>query len=63
MQRRLWTVGSLEHGLIPSEAYLNDIVKMIEDDSITDLVFGPDVKMQIIDDSDDLELLEKLNEN
>ena len=53
MQRRLWTIGSLEHGLIPTEAQIQKIVSILEDESITDIVVGPDVKMQIMDDDDD----------
>lgn len=53
MKIRLWTLGSLEHGVVPPKSAIDALKNMLEgmrnSDGTVDLVWGPDLKCQIID--------------
>lgn len=52
MKFRVWTLGSLEHGIIPKKetiAKLQDQIKLLKEGSIEDIVWGPDLKVQEFD--------------
>jgi hypothetical protein len=52
MKFRVWTLGSLEHGIIPKKetiTKLQDQIKLLKEGSIEDIVWGPDLKVQEFD--------------
>jgi len=45
----LWTLGSLEHKLVPSEKAIKLLAEMIEDPNTEHIVWGPDLKVTVVE--------------
>ncbi len=53
---RIWKLGSLEHKVLPTKEaaeMLTKFLEMHEKGTVEDLIWGPDIDVQIIPDSDD----------
>ena len=59
MKIRLWKIGSMEHGIYPDKDVINKARNIIKDmidnpssDGVADLVWGPELSVEIIDTGD-----------
>lgn len=57
---RVWKLGNIEKGLYPSDAAVENLKKLLEEDNLTDLVWGPDLEViNVPDDGNGVVLTEK----
>lgn len=57
---RLWRLGSLEHNLFPTRESINKLRDLInaglnEDGDFIDLVWGPDINVELVEITDEVE--------
>lgn len=53
MKIRLWVLGDLKNGVIPTTSAIDKLTKLLEnmsENGVNDLVWGPDLKCYLIDD-------------
>jgi hypothetical protein len=53
----LWTLGSLEHKIVPSKAAVQKLKDLLssarEEGGMVDLIWGPDLDFKVVDNSPD----------
>lgn len=54
---RLWTLGNLEHRIFPSEDAMNQLENMLNEDGISDIIWGPDLTVTHIPDDENVIVL------
>lgn len=57
---RVWKLGNLEKGIFPSEKAVENLQAILNDDNLTDLIWGPDLEViNVPDDGNDVVMSEK----
>jgi hypothetical protein len=59
MQIRIWKLGSLEHRMLPTEAAIDQLWNILDEwDGVSDLdvVWGPDLTLEIYDCGDVMDI-------
>lgn len=56
---RVWKLGNLERNIYPTESAVEKLKKLLEDDKLTDLIWGPDLEViSVPDDGNNLVISE-----
>lgn len=65
---RVWKLGSLEHKIVPTQEAANKLRTILaplkdDKDCVLDIVWGPDLEVQVVEGDDDIILMDEVCES
>jgi hypothetical protein len=60
---RIFKLGSLEHGISPTEESIKKLQEMLKDTNFKDIIWGPDIEVELVPETaEEVLALAKLHE-